>query len=327
MTVRVDAGVQCRRLSAVLNWRTHGKGNRDEGPGESLGLFDGDWNPGEYHYPFRFMAPTMPATYHGHFVNVDHYVAARADIPWATDPKAETDLLIVGGDRADFTTSKTGKAIAPADVHKATRAIPSVAIGCGGLVALVCLVIMAVAVGADVLAGGRVMEILLALLSTFPAPLFFLVGLAAMGWGAFRKMRAAHLGEPEVSVEPLQPTVGGPVIVSIALNPRKDVVLEEAWFDLVCKETATSGSGTNQTHHRHELFRDRRRFEAGGTTIPAGQTTHRRDQLPIPAGSPVSFASEHNRLAWSVEAQVKVQGWPAWSITVPVTVGSATART
>ena len=46
----------------------------------------------------------------------------------------------------------------------------------------------------------------------------------------------------------------------------------------------------------------------------------------LPAGLPVSFASEHNRVAWFVEAQVKVQGWPAWSITVPVTVGTATVR-
>jgi len=37
---------------------------------------------------------------------------------------------------------------------------------------------------------------------------------------------------------------------------------------------------------------------------------------------PVSFASEHNLVAWFVEAQVKVLGWPAWSITVPVTVGT-----
>jgi hypothetical protein len=319
VTATLDAAVRCRRLSATLNWRTHGKGNSDEGKGETLALFEGEWTPGEHRYPFRFMAPSAPATYHGQLVNVDHYVVARADIPWASDPKAEADVLIEGGDAADFTAG-TPKAVSPADVQKAVGVIPNIAIGCGGFTALVCLVIMGLALGASVRRGSGVMGILLDVLGTLPAPLFLVAGLFGLGWGVMRKMRAARLGEPEVTVEPLEPSVGGVVAVGIVINPRTDVVLEEASFDLVCTETATSGSGTNKTRHNHEVAREGQGLDGGGATLPAGQPVHRKGRLAIPAGSPVSFASADNRIAWVVHVRVRIKGWPPWSIDVPIRV-------
>jgi hypothetical protein len=319
VAVDLDAPVQCRRLSVTLNWRTHGKGNSDEGKGEKVALFEGEWTAGEHRYPFRFMAPSAPATHHGQLVNVDHYVVARADIPWASDPKAEADILIEGGDAADFTGSPR-KTVSPADVQKAMGVVPNVAIGCGGVVALICLVIMGIALGASVRRGSGVIGILLDVLGTIPAPLFLVAGLFGVGWGVMRKMRAARLGEPEVSVEPLEPRIGGMVSVEVVINPRTDVALEDVSFDLVCTETATTGSGTNETRHHHELVRAGQVMDGGGTTLPAGQAVHRKGRLAIPAGSPVSFSSANNRVAWIVQARVRVSGWPAWSIDVPVTV-------
>jgi hypothetical protein len=319
VVVRLDAPVQCRRLSATLNWRTHGKGNTDEGKGEQTGLFEGEWTAGEHRYPFRFMAPAGPATYHGQLVNVDHYVTARADLPWASDPKVEADILIEGGDSAD-SASSAAKAVAPADLRKAMGIIPNVAIGCGGFVALVCLAIMGVVMVLSIRRGSGVGGILLDLLATFPAPLFLAAGLFGMAWGVTRKMRAARLGEPEVTVEPLDPKVGGAVSVDVLINPRTDVALQDVSFDLVCTETATSGSGTNQTRHRHEAIRVGQVLDGGGSGLSAGQPVHRKGRLAIPAGSPVSFNSSNNRVAWIVVARVRVEGWPEWSIDVPLRV-------
>jgi hypothetical protein len=315
----VDAPVRCRRLSATLNWRTHGKGNSDEGPGQPLALFEGDWAPGVYRYPFRFMAPSAPATYHGELVNVDHYVTVRADVPWAIDPKAEADILVLGGGAAEF-GGRAPKGIAPAEVQKVMGVVPNLAIGCGGIVALICLVIMGMAVASSVARGSGALGILLDALSTIPAPLFLVAGLLGVGWGLMHKMRAARLGEPEVTVEPLRPKVGGEVSVVIAISPRADVTLEDVSFDLVCAEVATRGSGTNETHHRHEVSRAGQVLDGGGTVIPAGQTVRRSGRLAIPVGSPVTFSSANNRVSWMLQARVRVAGWPAWSLDVPLTV-------
>jgi hypothetical protein len=265
------------------------------------------------------MAPSAPATHHGQLVNVDHYIVARADIPWASDPKAEADILIEGGDAADF-TSGTKKAPAPAELQKVMKVVPNIAIGCGGVVALICLVVMGVALGASVRRGSGVGGILLDVLGTLPAPLFLVAGLFGVGWGAMRKMRAARLGEPEVSVEPREPRVGGMVSVEVVINPRTDVALEDVSFDLVCTETATTGSGTNETRHHHELVRTGQVLDGGGTTLPAGQLARRKGRLALPAGSPVTFSSANNRVAWIVQARVRASDWPAWSIDVPLTV-------
>jgi hypothetical protein len=316
---KVDAPVRCRRLSATLNWRTHGKGNADEGPGEPLALFEGDWAPGVHRYPFRFMAPSAPATYHGELVNVDHYVTVRADVPWAIDPKAEADILLEGGEAAEF-AGRASKGIAPAEVQKAMGFVPNLAIGCGGIVAVICLAIMGVAVASSVARGSGAFGILLDVLATVPAPLFLLAGLFGVGWGLMNKMRAARLGEPQVTVEPLRPKAGGEVAVAIAISPRADVTVEDVSVDLVCSETATSGSGTNETRHRHEVCRLGQVLDAGGTVIPAGQTVRRTGRLSIPAGSPLTFSSANNRVGWVLQARVRVAGWPAWSLDVPLTV-------
>ena len=99
VTVQVNAKVQCNGLTVKRLWHTHGKGNYAEGSDsvEEV-VFSGEWWPGETHaYPFAFEVPAAPVSYHGEVLNVDHYVAARADIPWAIDPKAEEDFLLLAG--------------------------------------------------------------------------------------------------------------------------------------------------------------------------------------------------------------------------------------
>ena len=92
--VRVDADCTCNGLEVTRLWATHGKGNRAQGAEESQTLFTGTWRAGETHdYEFRFTIPPGPLTYHGEYLNVDHYIQATADIPWAFDPSAEEELL------------------------------------------------------------------------------------------------------------------------------------------------------------------------------------------------------------------------------------------
>src|SRR5690554_6767376 len=98
VTVAVDSDVKCNGLSVDLVWRTHGRGNRCSQIATGLILFEGQWTAGqEISYPFELTLPNGPMSYHGHYLNVDWYVLARADIPWAIDPKAEQEILLEPG--------------------------------------------------------------------------------------------------------------------------------------------------------------------------------------------------------------------------------------
>ena len=80
--VSVNADVRCDGLTLETHWKTHGRGNTARGPKEKWTLFAGEWRAGEAaKYPFRFTAPHGPGTYRGKYLNIDHYLRARADIP------------------------------------------------------------------------------------------------------------------------------------------------------------------------------------------------------------------------------------------------------
>ena len=71
------------------HWTTHGRGNIDIGSEDSVIIYQGDWRAGHRAtYAFEVPISEWPPTYHGHHLNIEHFVEARANIPWAFDPKA-----------------------------------------------------------------------------------------------------------------------------------------------------------------------------------------------------------------------------------------------
>ena len=98
--VDVDEDVTCDGLEVTRQWSTHGRGNAEAGDTRFKRLFSGEWKAGTTHsYRVEFVIPNGPYSYHGHYLNVDWYVRARADIPWAFDPKAEADFFGSAGQR------------------------------------------------------------------------------------------------------------------------------------------------------------------------------------------------------------------------------------
>ena len=86
--IQTPRGQECKRIQLKTFWRTHGKGNRDEGEPRVVTLHSGPLpDPVPHLFEFEFSAPPGPFTYHGRYLNVDHYVEAQVDLPWARDPK------------------------------------------------------------------------------------------------------------------------------------------------------------------------------------------------------------------------------------------------
>jgi hypothetical protein len=100
VVLQPDADRTYSKIWLTYRWRTHGKGDRDEGPEQSLALAEEQYvGAGERReYPFSFPAPNGPVTYHGHYLNVDWYLTAHAQRGPVSHVKSEQDFLLLAGD-------------------------------------------------------------------------------------------------------------------------------------------------------------------------------------------------------------------------------------
>ncbi|MBC8043946.1 MAG: hypothetical protein IAF08_10940, partial [Rhizobacter sp.] len=80
LNVVVNESMTCKKLMLRSEWRTHGKGNVTTGALQEIALTgEEEWGAGTVKsFPFEFAIPAAgPVTYHGHYLNVDWYVAAE----------------------------------------------------------------------------------------------------------------------------------------------------------------------------------------------------------------------------------------------------------
>jgi len=97
--VTVNQETKSNGIRLTHTWKTHGRGNTDSGPRETVVLQEaGLLSPGQkLKFSFSFAAPLFPLTYHGHLIHIDHYVSADVDVSWAKNPTAEEDYIVLPG--------------------------------------------------------------------------------------------------------------------------------------------------------------------------------------------------------------------------------------
>ena len=130
---RVDAVCRCDALTVTFGWQTSGKGKVEAHEEPPARIFKGEWSEGEVaRHPFSFTAPPGPLTYRGHIVRIGWSLRARADIPWAVDPKAEVEVILEpwteealllqrgGGYRSPPARLNKGQSLAPAEAQGAS---------------------------------------------------------------------------------------------------------------------------------------------------------------------------------------------------------------
>ena len=94
--VTTTGPVKCGGLELTSCWSTHGRGNVEKGEVDQCTVFEGEWEANrEYCYPFTLKTAAWPPTYYGTYVNVSHYVCARAKLPWSSDPKTEAEFTVL----------------------------------------------------------------------------------------------------------------------------------------------------------------------------------------------------------------------------------------
>ncbi len=295
--VRVDADVNCKGLEVQSGWRTHGRGNVAADTTATMTLFAGEWNAGEsVEYRFELPIANWPPSYHGHHLNIDHYVDARAKIPWGIDPKASAPFMM--------RPSRGPEGLKTQSIKNAIEVKGP--IGC--VIAMVILGIVMLGFGA-----------ILVELGIF-ALFFLIVPLAGFGYWFFRFFLPKFLlGEVQYQLASENVSPGQEMTGELIIRPRRNVSINGVTLKFQAREQCVSGSGSNRTTHKH-VFVEQLDTLQGSTTLMAGQEHRFPFSVQLPDNAPYSIDLDDNDLIWSTTLRVDIPRWPDWVKEIPIMV-------
>lgn len=317
----------------TYRWRTHGRGNRDEGKAEELTLAaeETTLRAGECReFCFRFAAPNGPVTYHGHLLNVDWYLTAQARTGPAVHFKSEQDFLLQAGDptgaivlgakeipRKDLPARSTG-APPPSNDLLAVKAVGHETPGLWSKVGNVLFyLLLALFI---YISGGLLTETLdLIPVLAFVIPFVILILLAAAAWLLFRYAYRRKLKLGEVWVRPASVYRGSEVYCHVDFVAKREVHLRSIMASISVRERISRTAGTSTVTETHVL--DEKSYTRPfNEDLSEGRWIAFDCTLPVGPDAPSSFSSTNNALEWIVTMKAELKGWPAWQKTFPITV-------
>jgi hypothetical protein len=288
-------GVECKSIRIRRFWRTHGKGNEDKGDAAGTTLHRGPLpDSGPHLFEFDFPAPAGPFTYRGSYLNVDQYVEARVDLPFARDPTVREEYVLLPGKPA---------APPPMLLDMPENPIAGVVTPLGGF-----LGIAAVIIGLSLL------------LTANPAGFGFMLVAVVLFLPILKKKANARLGKSASAR--LTSVVVGPgedVGVEVVVRPPKPVQLNRAVVELTAREICVSGSGSNRRTHRLTVYSGGTSL-AGAMVLEGGVAKLLNGSLRIPDDAPPSFKGSANKLLWEAEVRLDIPSWPDWVKKIPLVV-------
>lgn len=289
--VGVNKDVKCRGIVISGYWKTHGRGNRDQGEYDQKNVFSGDMRAGEsYEFPFEITAPHSPLTYRGKLINIDHYVRARVDIPWAFDPKQEDEFILL----------PSPKVQAPTQPYSAEHASSKPSTKIAGYV--VFAIIIAIVFLVFLPRGGFVLLML---------PVAFVILALVAFFGLRKTMAERRLGKVDLSLENAIVAPGQSIPITLSFTPRKRGSIRGVTAGLTGKERAVSGSGTDKTTHRHTIHEHKVTLD-GPTEFAANKRVEFSGVVQIPDTNAYSFDVGENEVAWTLDLRIDIPLWPDW---------------
>ncbi|MGD2067223.1 MAG: hypothetical protein PVI57_00960 [Gemmatimonadota bacterium] len=289
--IETGRGDRCQSVTLKRYWKTHGKGNTARGGEHQVVLHAGPLQGiGPWEFPFEVDAPPGPFTHRGDYLNVDHYVRVDLDIPWAFDPKAEEEFILLPGPATPEPD--------PGLLHR-REAKKQGAAGC-----------------------RRVMGILFMIVGVATLPLgvvFMGVGLLLIVPDLRRKLAGLKVGEVTVRVGRRRLTPGAGTDVDVQVVPSKEARLNEATVVLRGREVCVSGSGTDRTTHTNTLHEVKLPLSGPKVLLP-GQTARLHGHVQLPDDAAWSFVAKDNEITWDAVVRLDIPSWPDWIEEVPLLV-------
>ncbi len=294
-TVRllVDEQTKSNGVKLTHRWKTHGRGNSDSGlPDEIILVEPRILQAGEQlEFPFAITSPSHPVTYRGHLVYIDHYVRVDVDVPWAKNPYAEEEYELRPGIRPELFTGERNKVVSLTAKTAETNVGP---IGKIILWSILALLLVAVAMTA-----------------LFLLPIILIV--VGFIW-VKKKALKSRLGEVEVSVPHVVVAPTEDWTIGIRFTPRKSFVVNSIYAELIAEESATSGSGTNKTTHKHKVLTEKHILREGGL-LDLEALVDEKITITFPAANAYSFELSDNSLKWTINFCIDIPGFPDWTHT------------
>jgi hypothetical protein len=293
--VDVSSECQCNALTLDVGWETRGRGNRASETLQSQVLFTGGFQPGQNQtFPFELTVPGGPPSYVGHYLSIVWQLRARADIPWALDPKASQDIMCTGSD------THTSTQLPQANVFTLPKA-PAFMV-----VFLLLFSIIPLWVTYQFVQSGGTFGLL-----------GMGIGLLVIGFVAVRIYRLVRnrlarmkLGDVQVTVSHPRPRLGEMVKGQLAMTPAQTTSLTGIQASLVGSEVVVSGSGTNRRTHTHVFHEEAQDLGNLGGTLNAHHPLHSDIELRLPAQGPCSFHTTDNTIKWVLKVHIDIPRWP-----------------
>lgn len=294
----VDQQTKSNGVKLTHRWKTHGRGNADSGPIEEIVLVEPrTLQAGEqFEFPFAVTSPTHPITYRGHLVYIDHYIRVDVDVPWARDPFAEEEYELRPGNRPELFTGERNKVVSLTAQPAATNVGPVAKMILWGILAFILVVV--------------------AMTAFFLLPIILIV--AGFIW-VKKKALKSRLGEVEVSVPHVLVAPTEEWTLGIRFTPRKSFVVNSIYAELIAEESATSGSGTNKTTHKHKVLTERYVLREGGP-IQFEEPVDEKMTITFPDTRAYSFEFSDNSLKWTINFCIDMPGFPDWTHTQPLQI-------
>ena len=153
--------------------------------------------------------------------------------------------------------------------------------------------------------------VLLVLFSFFAIVLVPILLVAGSVYLIWQKMITSRVGNVEVKTPHIVVAPGEEWPLELCFTPRKSFAINGITVKLFAQESATSGSGTNKTTHRHTVFEEVHTLEAAGM-LAAGQPVRRQLTVAFPKTEAYSFEASDNEVEWSAEIRIDMPGFPDW---------------
>jgi hypothetical protein len=293
--IQVNKDVNCKALKIAGLWKTHGRGNEDSEEYGEYTTFPGLMKAGEVKsIPFSILIEDVPLTYRGEYLNVDHYVNVRIDIPWRLDPTASKEFLVLPGGIQEIDE--------PLNAAPSTSAIET---GCAILILLLILICYLI----YLVSPDESKQIALWMGVLLLVAFIYKVG------APIKRLRENKLGLVTVEIDTCIVTPNSSVPCKLVFTPLKHIEVNEVTAKLTAKEVVTSGSGTNKRTFRKMIFEEITNLSDYQLFQP-----HRSAEISgdiwIPDTMAYSFISDSNTLRWQLAIRMDVKSCPDWKYTL-----------